>query len=189
MSSTRWPAAVAAAAILTTGVACDYHYGAKQQASPAPPPTATPRPTTANVSAQDKAWLAATHQGNVAEIEAGQLAQDKSGSAQIQSEGARLVADHMRLDQSLVALAEKVGADLPSGPTAEQAAQQQQLGALTGSEFDNQLIADLITGHQQAIAATRTQVAHGTNPEVVALAQQALPVMEKHLNMLKKSQH
>ncbi|RFU40337.1 DUF4142 domain-containing protein [Actinomadura logoneensis] len=187
MSVTRWPAVVAAVVIMTAGTSCGAYDGPGKHAAVHTPMTT--RPPTDRLSAQDRAWLAQAHQGNVAEIEAGQLAQDKSGSAQVQNEGATLLKDHTQLDQQVVTTAERLGVSLPTTPTADQAAQQQQLGALTGSEFDNQFVSSMITAHEQAIAATQNEAAHGSDPAVVALAKQSAPVMQQHLTMLKQQQH
>ncbi|WP_051467876.1 DUF4142 domain-containing protein [Actinomadura oligospora] len=186
MSITRWPAVVAAAAaVVVTGAACGaYHHEKK-----APPATSSANPSPADLTGQDKNWLAQTHQGNLAEIEAAQLAQDKSGSRQIQLEAGTLSTDHTRQDQTVVSTAERFHVGLPTSPSAEQAAEQQRLGGLTGSAFDNEFIAGQITAHEEALAATRYEVAHGSDPTVVGAARQALPVLQKHLAMLKQSQH
>ncbi|MFC5183230.1 DUF4142 domain-containing protein [Actinomadura harenae] len=187
LSITRWPAVVAAAAaIVTTGTACGAYQQRRQAAVPA---TSSVASSPRDLSAQDKTWLAQAHQGNVAEIEAGQLAQDKSGSPQIQSEAATLVTDHTQLDQAVVSTAERFQVGLPGEPTADQAAQQEQLGAITGAAFDNQFIAYQISGHEQALAGTNTEVAQGSDPTVRALARQAVPVIQRHLAMLKQGRH
>ncbi|MEV4253895.1 DUF4142 domain-containing protein [Spirillospora sp. NPDC049652] len=187
MSVTRWPAVMAAVAIMCAGTACGAYDGPGKQAAKHTFPSS--HPPTEQLSAQDRSWLATAHQGNVAEIEAGQLAKDKSGSAQVQNEGATLLNDHTQMDQMVTSTAERLAVKLPTGPTADQAAQQQQLGALTGSTFDNQFVSAMITAHEQAIAATQNEAAHGSDPGVVALARQAAPVMQKHLTMLKQQQH
>ncbi|MEV5573240.1 DUF4142 domain-containing protein [Spirillospora sp. NPDC052269] len=184
MSITRWPAAVAAAAaIMAAGAAC----GAYQEHRKAAPPSVNPSPS--NLSGQDKNWLGQIHQGNLAEIQAAQLAQDKSGSSQIQSEAGVLVTDHTRQDQTIVTTAERFHVNLPTSPSSDQAAQQEVLGGLTGAAFDNQFVADQITAHEGALAATRNEVDHGSDPTVVGEARQALPVLQKHLAMLKQGQH
>jgi putative membrane protein len=43
----------------------------------------------------------------------------------------------------------------------------------------------MMTGHEVMIAATRREIAHGSSPEVVELAKQALPMLLKHLTMMR----
>ena len=43
----------------------------------------------------------------------------------------------------------------------------------------------MMTGHDIMIAATRREIARGSSPEVVELAKQALPVLLKHLKMMR----
>ncbi|MCP2342432.1 DUF4142 domain-containing protein [Actinomadura rupiterrae] len=186
MSITRWPAAAAAAVIVMAGAACGYGASA-----PAAQPSSSPvRPLpTGQLTAQDRTWLGQAHQGNLAEGELGELARSKSTSPQVQSEGAMLVDAHTQMEQSLVTTAHRLDVKLPPGPTAEQAAKRQELAGLTGPAFDNELVADLITDHQQAIGMTQYEVNHGSDPVVKGMAQQAIPEMQKHLDILKQAQH
>ncbi|MFC4909645.1 DUF4142 domain-containing protein [Actinomadura gamaensis] len=186
MSIIRGPvAAVAAATVLAAG-GC--HYGSSSPAARPTSPPASPAPAE-RLSAQDRTWLGQAHQGNVAEGELGELARGKSGSRQIQSESATLMSDHTGMDQAVVDTAHRLNVGLPTGPTAAEAAQRQEIGGLTGSAFDNELIAGLITDHEQAIGMAQYEVDHGSDPTVVGMARQALPTMQKHLTMLKQEQH
>jgi hypothetical protein len=45
----------------------------------------------------------------------------------------------------------------------------------------------MMTAHDAMIAATQQEITHGSSPEVVALATQALPVLMKHLKMLRSA--
>jgi putative membrane protein len=44
----------------------------------------------------------------------------------------------------------------------------------------------MLTAHQTMVAATRREIARGSSPAIVALARKALPVLVKHLTMLRK---
>ena len=51
--------------------------------------------------------------------------------------------------------------------------------------FDHDFVATMMTGHDIMIAATRREIAHGSSPEVVGLAKQALPMLLMHLKMMR----
>jgi Domain of unknown function (DUF4142) len=44
-----------------------------------------------------------------------------------------------------------------------------------------------MTGHQQLIGKTQTEIAKGTEPQIRTLAQSTLPVLRKHLATLRKA--
>ena len=43
------------------------------------------------------------------------------------------------------------------------------------------------TGHQKVIALTQAEIAKGSVPQVKTLARNTLPVLRKHLNMLRQA--
>lgn len=138
-----------------------------------------------HLSAQDIGWLDHTHQANEAEVQAGQLAESNAGTATIRSTGAMMVRDHSALDAKLVALATRLHVTLPQSPTVGQVKFGDELSSQLGLAFDNNYVGGMLTAHEVMIRATQAEIAHGTSPPVVALARQALPVLEKHLRMLK----
>jgi putative membrane protein len=144
--------------------------------------------TQAAPSSQDKMWLAAAHQADLAEIEAGELASSKGATAQIRSLGSMLVADHTRLDRQLIVTAKQLGVPLPTAPTTAQIETQHRLtAASSGRGFDVAFVRAMIPAHQAAIAAGATEATHGSSPQVVTLAKQAAPVLEHHLRMFQKA--
>lgn len=138
-----------------------------------------------HLSAQDIGWLDHAHQANEAEVQAGQLAESNAGTATIQSTGAMMVRDHSALDTRLVALATRLHVSLSQSPTVGQVKLGDELSSQLGLAFDNNYVGSMLTAHELMIRATQAEIAHGTSPAVVALARQALPVLEKHLRMLK----
>jgi putative membrane protein len=143
--------------------------------------------STAGLSAQDKTWLAAAHQAGLAEIEAGDLASRKGGTAKIRSLGSMLVTDHTKLDRQLIRTADRLGAPLPHGPTFAQIDQQHRLTSASVGTFDQAFVLAMIPAHQTAIAETETEASHGSNPQVVMLAKQVAPVLRHHLQAFRQA--
>ncbi|WP_433444090.1 DUF4142 domain-containing protein [Nonomuraea sp. CA-141351] len=139
-------------------------------------------------SEQDRAWMRAIHEGNLAEMQAGQLAQGKGGARRVKAIGKMLVMDHTDLDTKVTKAATELGIKLPASPSADQRAEIVRLQDATGKDFDQEFIAGMINAHTQALAATQTEVAHGSSPAVVALAKVAVPSLQKHLSALQQAQ-
>ena len=139
----------------------------------------------AGVSRADRAWIAAAHQADLAEIQAGQFAESNGSNPTIRRAGAMLVRDHQAFDTKLVSVAGKLKLSLPTAMTGHQTQIGDELSGEQGAAFDHAFVAAMLTGHDIMIAATRQEIAHGSSPVVVALARQALPVLLKHLKTMR----
>lgn len=138
-----------------------------------------------HLSARDIDWLNAAHQANEAEIQAGQYAETNTTTAAIQSVGAMMVRDHSALDAKLLQVAGKLHVDLVQYLTDQQIETADRLSGELGATFNSDFVGTMMTAHQQMIVATEAEIRHGSASRVVALAKEALPVLEKHLQMLR----
>lgn len=137
-----------------------------------------------NLAPVDRTWAKASHQGNLAEIAAGQAARRKGTTPQVRAAGKLLIADHERLDRTLV---KSVGAlALPTRPSAGQRATAKKLAAEHGRAYDRTFVSVQIDAHRRTIAQTKKEMAEGHSPELRALAGTALPVLRKHLKRLQQ---
>lgn len=140
------------------------------------------------VSAQDRQWLAEIHQVNLAEMQVGDLAAKKGATAAVRSAGETLSTEHTALDRKVKRVAERLGVSLPTSPPAEDAQTMTRLADESGSQFDQDFLAAMITGHEKMINDTQTEIAQGSSPQVVGLAKRTLTHLHKHLAILKKAQ-
>jgi putative membrane protein len=168
---------LAAAAVIAVGVlsACGSSSGTQA------------RLPAGGITRTDRFWIDAAHQADLAEIEVGRLASLDGAAPAIRADGAMLERDHQALDTRLIALATSLKIGLPTSLTVQQTAAGERLSQETGHEFDNDFTATQTTSHQDLIAGTEAEIAHGSSPKVVSLAQQVLPVLRKHLAMLKST--
>ncbi|PYG01930.1 putative membrane protein [Georgenia satyanarayanai] len=128
--------------------------------------------------------MVAAHQSNLAEIAAGTAAQEQASTEAVQEMGATLIADHEALDADLVALAGELGVDLPDQPSPEQERALTELRETEGEAFDTAWIAAQIQAHRTSLAAGQEEIASGSDEDVVALAEAAAPVIQRHLDHL-----
>lgn len=139
------------------------------------------------LSHQDKTWLTKAHQTNLAEVKAGRMAEHKGHDHDVKSAGMTLVSDHSMLDAKLKPLAMSLHVSLPSAPTAQQQATAQQLSSKSGTAFDRAWTQKMIAGHQKAIRMTQQEISQGSSSKVKQLAQTALPVLQKHLRLIRNA--
>ncbi|MEU4575707.1 MULTISPECIES: DUF4142 domain-containing protein [Nonomuraea] len=155
--------------------------------SPAPSPTATGTASPGALSDQDRIWMKKIHQGNLAEIQAGELAADKATGAKVKEVGELLVKDHTALDEQLTAAAGKLGVKLPSSATSTQKKVIQALESAAKADFDEEFLAAMRAEHRKAVAETQVELKKGSSPEVKAMAEDALPKLQHHLDMIKEA--
>jgi putative membrane protein len=56
---------------------------------------------------------------------------------------------------------------------------------LKGAAFDHRYVHEMVAGHTKAIATYKKEAADGQNDALKAYAEQALPVLQKHLDAAK----
>ncbi|SEG97166.1 putative membrane protein [Nonomuraea solani] len=144
--------------------------------------------TDAQPSEQDKTWMRAIHQGNLAEVQAGRLAKHKGVGQQVEAVGEMLVKDHTKLDAALTQAATRLGVQLPTSPSAGQRQDLLRMEDATGEDFDQDFLSSMIKAHKAALAATKTEISKGSSPAVVALAKTAAPSLQEHLSALRRAQ-
>ncbi|UNO44376.1 DUF4142 domain-containing protein [Streptomyces sp. MST-110588] len=140
----------------------------------------------ASAGDQDATFVKAVHQGNLAEIAAGQDARHNATTSCVKTVGKALVRDHGKLDADLKALAHKLGIALPASPTEEQ---KQELAAAQSkantSAYDAAWLKTQDAAHTKTLALIDDELKAGKNTEVQAAARAARPVVSAHLDMVR----
>ncbi len=121
-------------------------------------------------------------QGDIAEINAGQLAEQDGATAGVRKFGATLVKDHTKAASEAVAVAKGLKVTPPTEPTAEARDDYEKLAALSGKSFDRAFIQAMVEDHRQAIDAFKEE-ATAQDGKASTMAKSQLPVLEKHLRM------
>jgi putative membrane protein len=132
--------------------------------------------------AQDKAsqkFLTEAIQGNLAEVQMGQLAQKNGAADGVKQYGQMLEKDHSDANQKATAAAASLKVPPPSEPTAKQKADYEKMGKLTGAKFDAEFAKHMVTDHQKDIAEYKK--ASGKNDAAGTYAKETLPTLQKHL--------
>jgi putative membrane protein len=115
------------------------------------------------------------------EVELGRLAQARGGGGAIKTLGERLIADHGRLSADLQRIAAARGMTLPARLGRDREASLEQIGRLSGTEFDTAFSKQAVADHQRAVARYDQQAITARDPELKAWVSQALPTLREHL--------
>ncbi|MGH8100816.1 MAG: DUF4142 domain-containing protein [Chthoniobacterales bacterium] len=136
----------------------------------------TPAPTK-KVSDKDAQFISRAVGGNEAEIENGKMAMKKAQSAEVKKIAARIVSDHTRMNNGLLAFAAKNGVRVTTGTV-----KPQNIGE---KDFDRAYLQMVEQGHQSDIADYEKQAKSGGDPELRSWATKSLPVLKAHLAMIR----
>jgi putative membrane protein len=142
--------------------------------------------TGAALSAQDKSFVQQAAYAGLAEISDGKLAETQ-GDAAIRELGARMVADHSKVNDRLAALSQQLGDPAPKMTDPTHQDQHAALETQTGGAFDTQYLHNERAGHEEAIKLFQTEASSGRNPELKSFAAKTLPTLEMHLSLVKSA--
>ncbi|MFI5954281.1 DUF4142 domain-containing protein [Cryptosporangium sp. NPDC051539] len=141
-------------------------------------------PGTARPNAQDQVFLRTAHQGNLAEISAARIAQQRGTTSGVRDLATRWISDHTSADRSLVQAAIALDVVLPAAPTPAQEALTARYRNAPDAEFDPLWVSTQVTEHQRAASLVTAELTAGASPTVTALAHSAGPMISTHLRLL-----
>ncbi len=118
------------------------------------------------------------------EVQAAQLAQQKSTSSEVKQFAAQVEKDHKSANDELQRIASAKGLTLPTSMNQDGLAQMKELNNLTGRAFDRVYTSKAAIQHHQKSIALYERIARESNDaEIRAFAEKTLPTLREHLKM------
>jgi putative membrane protein len=136
-------------------------------------------------NASDRAFVTAAAQGGMAEVAEGKLAASKTNDLTVRAFAQKMVGDHTKANDQLMAIGRKDGFTLPMTVGAENSQQEASLSKLYGKPFESAYLEGQEKGHEKMEQVFRKEIAAGKNRDLVAFAKTTLPVVEEHLSLAK----
>jgi len=134
------------------------------------------------LAAADAAMLKDIAQANIAEVESGKIALDKSSDAEIKKFAKMMVDDHSKGLSDVKTLAAAKGTELPDGPDAKHKAVALEFKALSGGVFDSRYVKQAGVGdHEATEKLLKKTQSEAKDADLKALAGKMLPVVQTHL--------
>jgi putative membrane protein len=118
---------------------------------------------------------------NLAEIQLGQLAQDKAEGSGVKSFAQTLVNDQSALNEQAEKVATQIGITIPTKPNAAQKTAYDNMSKLSGAAFDRAFVKNIIADQASNIARFENEAKKKNNP-VGDYANQALSTLKQHLD-------
>jgi putative membrane protein len=152
----------------------------------APAQGATGRPDTSTVSNQDRAFMAAAAQANIAELSISKNVELRVAEP-LDGVAAKYVSDHTTALAGLRQIAAGLGVSIPSAPSMQQLAEASQIESQSGHSLNVAFAQASVIAHEQAIVLFKQEVASGSNWKVKDYASAAMPVLNNHLTMAEQA--
>jgi putative membrane protein len=141
--------------------------------------------TTQNDS--DKAFVSKALQGGAAEVELGQLAEQKSQSNDVKQFAQKMVSEHSQMaDKWFKPVAQQLGVSVPNGPSKKDKKMIAKLEGLSGQDFDTQYITMMVKDHQQDLKEFQDAAKTAQDPNVKRVAEQGTNVISQHLQLIEQ---
>jgi putative membrane protein len=142
--------------------------------------------TPLSITHQDSAFLKDAAEGGMDEVKLGELALQNATSDRVKKFGRRMIDDHTRMGDEIKGLAASKNVNVASDIGIVDKASYKMLAMKTGEAFDKDYIRDMVKDHETDLAAFRKEVNNGSDPDVKAAAQKAIPTLEEHLRMARE---
>lgn len=139
------------------------------------------------LSRADQRLLREMAQANLAEIEAGRIAQDKSQNEQVKNFARQMVDDHTKALQEVQQLAQSKGVTLPNEPDRQHKRMGQRLSALSGDAFDRRYMRQAgVDDHKKSHKLLQRVQSRAADADLKALAARLQPTVDQHLNSVEQ---
>jgi len=157
--------------------------------SPRTPGTPDANPGTAPTG-QDYAtnsFVSKAMEGDLAEVQLGQLAEQKSQSNDVKQFAQKMVSEHGQMnDKWFKPVAQQLGVSEPKGPSKKDKKEMAKLEQLSGPDFDREYINMMIKDHQQDLKEFKSEAQVAQNPSVKQVAEQGSNVISQHLQLIQQ---
>jgi putative membrane protein len=159
----------------------------QQPSSTAPGPGAAPETAPTGQDFGEQAFVAKALEGNAAEIQLGQLAQERSQSNDVKQFAQKMVSDHSQMtDKWFKPVAKQMGVSEPKGPSKKDKKLIEKLQGMSGQQFDTEYIQAMVKDHKADLKDFQNEAQMAQNPGVKQIAQQGATIISQHLQMIEQ---
>ena len=170
--------------LMTVAIASAFAFPLTSQAQAPAKPAAVA--STATLSKADQKIVTEMAVANMAEVNAGKMALEKSQSTEVKAFAQKMVDDHTKALADVTTLAQSKGVTLPTDVDAPHKAMAAKLEKLSGAAFDKAYMANAgVSDHTKVDAKLKGFESKAKDADVKALAGKMLPTVEEHLKMAK----
>ena len=133
----------------------------------------------------DKMFVEKAAVGGMFEVKSSQVAQQMATDANVKTFAARMVADHGKANQELMALARQKGWQVPTAMDQKHQDMLNDLSKKQSTEFDKAYLDIQVKAHDKTVALFEKAAENCQDPDLKAWAKKTLPTLKEHQQMAK----
>ncbi|MEC3881663.1 DUF4142 domain-containing protein [Parapedobacter sp. 10938] len=141
--------------------------------------------TSAMVNEQDADFAVKAADAGLAEIELGKLAVEKATDQRLKDFAQRMVTDHQKANDELMAIATGLNITLPPVISEDHVDKQRKLRDKSGDAFDEAYVDIMVKDHDRVVSLFEDAASDARNVELQAFAAKTLPTLKKHFEEAK----
>ncbi len=135
----------------------------------------------------EKAFVTKALEGGDAEVQLGQLAQQKSQSNDVKQFAQKMVSDHTQMaDKWFKPVAQQLGVSEPKGPSKKDKKELAKLQGMSGEDFDREYITMMVKDHQQDLKDFKDEAQVAQDPSLKQVAEQGSNIISQHLQLIEQ---
>jgi putative membrane protein len=155
--------------------------------NPSTGPGAYPGTAPTGQDFSERAFVSKALEGGEAEVQFGQLAQQKSQSNDVKQFAQKMVADHSQMaDKWFKPVAKQLGVSEPKGPSKKDKKEIAKLQGLSGDDFDREYITMMVKDHQQDLKDFKDEAQVAQDANVKQVAEQGSNIIAQHLQLIEQ---
>jgi putative membrane protein len=132
----------------------------------------------------DESFFKKAAEAGMAEVQEGQMAQEKGTSAAVKEFGAMMVKDHTAANSKLKKIATAKQVKLPDGPGMMNKMKEKKTDLKSGDSFDKDYIKGQIKAHEDTVELLQKEIDTGKDADAQAFAKETLPKVKAHLDKI-----
>jgi putative membrane protein len=137
-------------------------------------------------SQADKMFVSRALQSDMAEVQLGQLTLQKTKNEQVKQLAQKMIDDHSQLGDKVKVFAKQIRVEIPNQVSKKDKETMAKLQALSGPEYDQTYIKELVKNHKKYLSQLQMEGATGQDEAVKDAASQISQVITQHLQMLEQ---
>lgn len=141
--------------------------------------------TPLKVGKDDADFAVEAANGGMAEVALGQLAQTKATNAEVKAFAAKMITDHTKANEKMMALAKQKNVTLPATVGNDEQKIMDDLSKKTGADFDKAYVKAMVEDHDKDVKMFEKEAKDGKDADVKSYASTTLPVLKMHQSMIK----
>ena len=140
---------------------------------------------TVAIDEASSSFLVKAADGGMAEVQLGEMGQQKATSQRVKDFSAMMVHDHSAANDKVKALAAQKNVTLPTSVSDENQKKMDMLGKKSGRDFDKAYMDAMVKDHETTIDMFEKGMKDTKDPDVTSLADKTLPTLRMHLDSAK----